>query len=80
MVGPVCLAVDAHRASAANAFAAIGVKGDRILALLQEAVVHDVEHFEKGGIRRNVSRLRSHEFALGFAVFLPPNLELEVHL
>ena len=41
------VAVDHHAAHAADAFAAIVVEGDRLLALLDQALVDDVEHLEE---------------------------------
>ena len=40
------------RTGAANAFAAIGIEGDRFLALGDQILVDDVEHFQKGHVRR----------------------------
>ena len=46
----VGFAVDHDAAHAADAFAAIVVEGDGIFALLDEALVEDVEHFEEGHV------------------------------
>jgi hypothetical protein len=43
-------AVDDHAARAADALAAVVVEGDGILALGDEALVHDVEHLEEGHV------------------------------
>ena len=40
-------AVDDERTGAADAFAAIGVEGDRFLAARDELLVHHVEHFQE---------------------------------
>jgi hypothetical protein len=50
-------AVDLHGAHAADAFAAVMVEGDRLLAFGNEALVHDVHHFEERGMIRNVRRI-----------------------
>ena len=47
VVAAVRDAVDHQRAHAADAFAAIGVKGDRFLAFGDQPFVHHVEHFEE---------------------------------
>src|SRR5262249_19825817 len=53
-IGPVRDAVDDEAAHPADAFAAVRVECDRILALLDEALVDDVEHLEKRHVSRNV--------------------------
>ena len=51
MIGAVCFAVDREGTGAADAFTAIGIKRDWLLAALDQALIDDVEHFQKGGIR-----------------------------
>ena len=46
-LGAVRLAVDHQAAHAADALAAVGVERDRLLALLVELLVEDVEHLEE---------------------------------
>ena len=42
--------VDHHVTGSANALATIAGKGDRLLTLSGEAVVHDIEHLEEGAL------------------------------
>ena len=53
-IGPVRDAVDHQAAHAADAFAAVRVERDRVLALLDQPFVHDVEHLEKRHVGRDV--------------------------
>ena len=46
-LGAVRLAVDHHPARSADALAAVVLERDRLLALVDEPVVEDVEHLEK---------------------------------
>ena len=46
-LGSVGDAVDNETAHAADAFAAVVVEGDRVFAVGDQALVHDVEHFEE---------------------------------
>ncbi len=71
--------VDLHRAHAADAFAAIVVKGDRLLAFGNEALIHDVHHFQKGGVIGNVRRVDVLEMT-GLRAVLTPDFEVEVEL
>jgi hypothetical protein len=72
-------AVDRERAGAADAFAAVVVKGDGLLAFASKVVVHDVEHLEEGGVLGNVAGFDVGEFAGTFRVSLTPDFEVEVH-
>ena len=47
-------AVDDATTCAADAFAAVGVERDGVLALADEILVDDVEHLEEGHVRRDV--------------------------
>ena len=46
-------AVDGHRAHAADAFAAVVIEGEGILARLDELLVEHVHHLEEGGRGRH---------------------------
>ena len=74
LAGTVGLSVDVQRAHAADTLAAVVVEGHRLLALVDEIVVQDVEHFEERGVGRNVLHLVALESAFGFSVLLTPYL------
>ena len=73
-------AVDDDAAGAADALAAVVVEGDRVLALLDQALVDDVEHLEERHVRADVGRLVGDEAARRLRVLLPPDLERDLHL
>ena len=79
MVRPVCLAVNGERARAANAFAAIGVEGDRFFATPEQIFIYDVEHLQKRSVRRNIARFILDELAARFRVLLSPDSQKKVH-
>ena len=72
-------AVDGERAGAADALAAVVIEVDRLLALDHEALIDDIEHFQKRGFLGNVLGLVGFDLALGLGPGLPPNFECEVH-
>src|SRR5690606_32438340 len=55
--GAVRLAVDHHAAAAADALAAVVLERDRLLALLDEALVDRVEHLEERHVRADAPGL-----------------------
>ena len=57
--GPCGIAVDRQRAGAADPLAAVAVEGDRPLALVDQALVEDVEHLEERGVGVDLARPRS---------------------
>ena len=71
--GAVGHAADHHGAGAANAFATIGVEGDGVFALGDEAFVDDVEHFQERHVFEDIVGLVGDHFAFGGGIFLPPN-------
>ncbi len=73
-------AVDDHAARAADAFPAVVVEGDRVLALPDQPLVDDVEHLEEGHLLVDVAGLVGDEAARGFRVLLAPDLESDLHL
>src|SRR5437899_8988443 len=79
MIGTLSFAIDRERARAANAFAAIGVKRDRLLAAIKQLFVENVEHFEKRRVRRDIADLVIDEFAGRFRIGLPPDSQQKVH-
>jgi len=48
-------------------------------AAQKQLLVHNVEHFEKRGVRGNVARFVFDELALRLRILLPPDSKLEVH-
>ena len=79
MIGPMRFAVDGERAAATDALATIRVERDRIFTPLRQPLIHDVERFEKGCVRRNIARLVFNKLPLRVAVFLAPDSEFKVH-
>ena len=73
-------AIDDQRTHAADAFAAVGVKSDRIFAARDQFFIHHVEHFQEGHIGKDIPRLVNFEAAGRVRVFLPPNFQCEVHV
>ena len=65
MIGGMRFAVDRQRASAADAFATILIKRDRLLAPGRQTLIHDVEHLQKRRIWGNVRRFVLDEFPFG---------------
>src|SRR5262249_22813456 len=77
---PVRAAVDDDAAGPADAFAAIVVEGDRLLAPGHEAFVHHVEHLEERHVRADVVGAIGDERARRSSVLLAPDLQGEMHL
>ena len=73
-------AVDGQRAGAADALAAVVVEVDRLLALVDEAFVDDVEHFEEGGLLGDVLGIVGFDAALVLGAGLAPDFEGEIEL
>jgi hypothetical protein len=72
-------AVDHDTAAAANPFAAIMVELDDILPFPGEFSVENVQHFQKGRIRRNVLHLICHKPTVVVPVLLPPDFQRKIH-
>ena len=68
-------AVDIERAHAADAFAAVVVKDERLLAFADELLVHDVEGLEERGVIGNILQHMSVEVALLLGPVLFPELD-----
>jgi len=49
-------------------------------ALQDHALVDDVEHLEEGHVRTDVRGVVRDELPFGLRVFLPPDVERELHL
>jgi hypothetical protein len=78
-LGAVGDAVDDHRAHAADAFAAVVIEGDGLLAAVDEVVVEDVEHLQEGGVLADALDLVLDHLARGARALLAPDMEGEVH-
>ena len=76
---PMRHTVDHHAAAAADALAAVMLECDRLLALFLEVHVHQVDHLEERGIRRDIARLVGLEAARAPGVGLTPHLQREIH-
>ena len=72
-------AVDGEVAGSADTLAAIVVKVDGVVALLDDALVNDVEHFEERSLCRNIFRRVGFDSAFGTGTCLAPDFESEVH-
>ena len=79
MLSAVRLAVDDHRTGAANAFPAIGIEGNRLLALGHQILVDHVQHFQKGHVGRDVGGRVGDQPALALGVLLPPDFQSKIH-
>ena len=74
----VGLTVDHQRARATDALAAVVVEDDRILALLDQPLVEDVEQLEERRLVADLGDLVRLEPALFVGAVLAPDLEREV--
>ena len=79
-VRAVRFAIDDARAGPADAFAAIVIEGNRLLAVVRELFVHDVEHFEERHVFVQLGRLVGLEATRTVRVFLPPDFESNFHV
>ena len=75
LVGSVRDAVDNQPATAADAFAAIRIERDRVLAALDHGFVDDIEHLEEGHVGMDVVRGVVHEPAGSIRPGLPPHFQ-----
>ncbi len=66
--------VDGEGAHAADAFAAVVVEVNGLLALVNKPFVDDVEHLEEGGVIRDVGSLVGFDAALSLSILLSPDL------
>src|SRR2546430_14886341 len=72
-------AIDHHTARPTNSFAAVVIEGNRLAALDNEPLVHDVEHLQKRHVRTDVSRRVGDETSFRVKRRLPPHMKLEIH-
>ena len=73
------LAVDEQAAHAANAFTAIVIEGDRVLALAHKVVVQHIEHLQKGHVGRHIVHRIGLDLTLFFRACLSPDLQRQFH-
>ena len=66
-------AVDDQRASAADAFATVGIERDRVLPAPDEVLVDQIQHFEKRHVRHDVPGFVGREATGRARVLLPPD-------
>ena len=64
---------------AADAFAAVVVERDGLLALFDEPLVHHVQHLQERHVRADVPCLVGHQPALGLRPGLAPDVQGQVH-
>jgi len=76
---PLGNAVDHHMAGSANPLAAIAGKGDRLLALPGQAVVHDIEHLQERSLRGDFRGVNLDKLALIRGRLLLPESEMKIH-
>ena len=74
------LAVDHEAAHAADAFAAIVIEGDGVLALRDEAFVEDIEHFEERHVLADAGDVIAHHAAGVLGMLLSPDVKCKFHL
>src|SRR5712691_3039444 len=79
-LGSVRDAVDHEATRAADTLAAVVLERDRRLAAVDQLLVDDVEHLEKGHVRADALRLVGDEAAAGVRALLAPYPERQVHL
>jgi hypothetical protein len=76
----VRLAIDHEAAHAADAFAAIVIESDGILALLDQPLIQHVQHFEKRHVLVHAGNLIANHAPPVLRIFLPPDVERQFHL
>src|SRR5947208_2465451 len=79
-LGSVRDAVDHEATGAADTLAAVVLERDRRFAAIDQLLVDDVEHLEKGHVRADVLRLVGDQAAAGARALLAPHPERQVHL
>lgn len=63
------MTVDIKRAHAANTLTTVVVEDKRLLAVLYQLLVKDVQHLEEGGITRDVLHLEGVKWPFSFGPF-----------
>ena len=70
---PMRLAIDLHGTHTTNTFAAIVIKGYRVLSSLNELFVEDIHHFKERHITVNTGNFVIFHFTGSFLIRLTPN-------
>jgi len=78
-VSAMWLAINHHRAHATNAFAAVVIKGNGLLAVVGQVFIEDVHHFQKGHMRADIAECIFLHFTGLLRSSLTPNVQLEFH-
>jgi hypothetical protein len=76
----VCDPVDHEAARATDAFSTIVLERDRVLTLVDQILIENIEHLEKRHVGADIVKLIGREAALVFGVLLPPNMQGQLHL
>ena len=79
-LGAVSLTVNHQTTHTANPFAAVVVEGDRLLAIVEQTLVHDVQHLEERHVRRDALGFVFLEPAVVLRATLPPYVQHEIHI
>jgi hypothetical protein len=72
-------AVDIKAAGTANSFTAIMIKTNRFFNFVNELLVKNIEHLQKGAIRRYTGNRVNDKTALCPGIFLPPYFQCKIH-
>ena len=71
--------VDGQGAASAYSLSAIMIKNNRLDSLFKQLLIQLVQHFQEGGIFRNLIQLMGFEPTWVIGIFLPPNSEYKSH-
>ena len=71
--------VDDHAAGPADALSAVVIERDRFFAAFDQALIDDVEHFQKGHVGRYVIGVVHDKLPLRRRVLLSPDTQRQVH-
>ena len=72
--------VDHKAAGATDAFATIVLERDRILVLVDQILIENIEHLEKRHMVADIVELIGLKAALVVRFLLPPNMQRQLHL
>ena len=67
-------AIDDHATGTTNAFSAIVIKCDGIIAIKNDLFIQQVKHLQKGGIRADIIQLIVYKLACCICIGLAPYL------
>ncbi len=72
--------VDDEAAGTAYAFTTIMFECDRVLVLVDEILIENIEHFEKRHMGADIVELIGRKAALVLGILLPPYMQRQLHL